>query len=241
LARLLFVSDLHLSPQRPLLLERFAALLEREAGRCGGLYILGDLFDAWIGDDDPSPFASQVRALLARFSAATPAFFLRGNRDFMVGERFADETGLRLLPDEHRLEVGERRLLLMHGDQLCTNDVEYQQVRALVRTPRFREEAMRKGIEERRALAAEYRRRSGESLSLKADDIMDVAPEAVVRALREAGADLLVHGHTHRPAIHRLRLDGTPAQRVVLPDWREEEPRLGFWLESGKQGWLRMA
>jgi len=240
LSRLLFISDLHLSPARPRLLERFGELLEAEAGCCDALYILGDLFDAWIGDDDPSPFADEVRGRMRAFSGRSRLFFQRGNRDFLVGERFASETGAVLLEDEHLLRVGGLEVLLLHGDQLCTADTEYQAVRRELRSPGFRERMQRLGIEERRALAAEFRRRSGESQSLKPADITDVSREAVASVARDHGIDLLIHGHTHRPAIHELEVGGRRVQRVVLPDWRESEPRVGFCLEESGHRWLEL-
>jgi len=233
LSRLLFISDLHLSPARPQLLQRFAELLRGQAAGSDGLYILGDLFDAWIGDDDPSPFAGEVKALLRDFSRGTPLFFQRGNRDFMVGDRFSAETGAVILEDEHLLETDGLRVLLMHGDQLCTDDREYQQVRALVRTPAFREQALQKSIEERIALAAEYRRRSGESQSLKPAEITDVNAWAVDDALDRHEAELLIHGHTHRPALHQSMLNGQRRRRLVLPDWRRERREAGALLEEG--------
>ncbi len=235
---LLFISDLHLAPGRPVLLERFRTLLTTQAGRVEALYILGDLFDAWIGDDDPDPFATEVKSLLAAFSRTTPLFFQRGNRDFMVGERFAAETGADLLDDEVLVEYQGQRLLLMHGDQLCTDDTEYQQVRARVRSEAFRQQALALPILERRALAAEYRRRSGESLSLKPADITDVNPEAVYQAMDRHQADLLIHGHTHRPAIHSFDANGRLRRRAVLPDWRESEPRLGLSLQDDALAWF---
>ena len=238
---LLFLSDLHLSPERPALLKRFRALMEEQAKRVEALYILGDLFDAWIGDDDPASFAAEVKGLLKRFSETTPLFFQRGNRDFMVGDRFAAETGARLLEDEALVEHQGLRLLLMHGDQLCIDDTEYQQVRAQLRSPEFRRQALALSIPERRALAAEYRRRSGESLSLKPADITDVNPDAVHRAMARHQADLLIHGHTHRPAIHALEVDGRPVRRIVLPDWRESSPRLGLSLQQGEPAWFALA
>ncbi len=241
MGRLLFLSDLHLSPSRPRLLERFRRLLEAEAGRCAGLYLLGDLFDAWIGDDDPSPFAEEVRGLLRAFSRQTPLFFQHGNRDFLVGDRFAAETGVRLLPEASVLERDGLRLLLMHGDRLCTDDLEYQEARRILRSPEFRRHILSLAIPERRALAEEYRRRSGEAMSLKAADIMDANREAVAEALRSHRADWLIHGHTHRPGDHRFLLDGRPARRLVLPDWRETSPRIGLELESGTVRWLERA
>jgi len=197
LSCLLFISDLHLSPRAPELVRRFHALLAEIPPEVDALYILGDLFDAWIGDDDPSPFAREIQDALKAFSNETRLFFQRGNRDFMVGGRFAGQTGTVILEDERLLECDGQRMLLMHGDQLCTDDLEYQQVRAMVRTPAFREQALKKSIAERITLANEYRRRSG----------------AVENAMREHDATVLIHGHTHRPAMHEFELDGRKVRR----------------------------
>ncbi len=237
MSRLLFISDLHLSPRVPELVQRFHALLAEIPPEVDALYILGDLFDAWIGDDDPSPFAREIQDALQAFSNKTRLFFQRGNRDFMVGERFARQTGTVILEDEQLLECDGQRMLLMHGDQLCTDDLEYQQVRAMVRTPAFREQALKKSIGERITLANEYRRRSGESLSLKPADITDVNQQAVENALREHDATTLIHGHTHRPAMHEFELDGRKVRRLVLPDWRENEPRLGLSWNGATFSW----
>jgi len=240
LSCLLFISDLHLSPRAPELVRRFHALLAEIPPEVDALYILGDLFDAWIGDDDPSPFAREIQDALKAFSNETRLFFQRGNRDFMVGGRFAGQTGTVILEDERLLECDGQRMLLMHGDQLCTDDLEYQQVRAMVRTPAFREQALKKSIAERITLANEYRRRSGESLSLKPADITDVNRQAVENAMREHDATVLIHGHTHRPAMHEFELDGRKVRRLVLPDWRENEPRLGlFWNGTDFSWWER--
>ncbi len=240
MSHLLFISDLHLSPRVPGLVRRFHRLLGEMAPKVDALYILGDLFDAWIGDDDPSPFAGEIQDALQHAGRHTRLFFQRGNRDFMVGDRFTRRTGAVILDDEHLLQADGQRMLLMHGDQLCTDDTEYQQVRKMVRDPAFRDQALAKSIEERIALAAEYRRRSGESLSLKPDDITDVTLDAVLQAMDTHHADLLIHGHTHRPALHELKLKGKQVKRLVLPDWREEESRLGATLADGRLQWLTL-
>jgi len=241
LDRLLFVSDLHLAPGREVLTARFEALLAREAGRCRRLYILGDLFDAWIGDDDPSPFARRIRDALRRFSEKSGLYLQHGNRDFLIGEGFAAAAGAHLLDETHLLPWSGLRCLLMHGDQLCTDDVDYQQMRPILRSPEFRRQALALPIPKRRALADEYRRRSGEALSLKPEEITDVNTDAVSRAMEAHRADLLIHGHTHRPALHRFRLsDGRTVRRAVLPDWRETSPRLGWVLEETELYWLEL-
>ena len=232
---LAFISDLHLAPDQPEPIARFQALLRHLAGRVEALYILGDLFDAWLGDDDPSPFAHKIRAQLEAFSARTPLFIQRGNRDFLLGEEFARQTGATLLPDEHLLTRQPGRLLLMHGDQLCTDDLEYQAWRRQIRAPGAREQLLALPLEERRRRAERYRRMSQEAVARKDDEIMDVNPQAVAHAMATHGADLLIHGHTHRPAFHRL---AAGRHRLVLPDWRPRESRLGLLLDEEGWRWL---
>jgi UDP-2,3-diacylglucosamine hydrolase len=219
----LFISDLHLSPERPATIGLFLRFLRERAVQADELYILGDLFDAWIGDDHrAAPIPEILAAMRALADAGTRLCFMHGNRDFLIGERFAAESGCELLPDPYRLELAGTPALLMHGDLLCTDDLEYQQARRMLRDPAFIEEMLAQPIEARLALAAEYRRRSGEATSTKAADIMDVNQQSVEACLREAGARLLIHGHTHRPAEHAFALDGAPVRRIVLPDWHEE-------------------
>jgi UDP-2,3-diacylglucosamine hydrolase len=221
--QILFVSDLHLAADRPGATEIFLRFARGRAREASALYVLGDLFDAWIGDDDDGPLAIAVRQALRDLAAAGVAVFLQGgNRDFLVGERFAGETGVRLLPDVAVVDLHGTRTLLMHGDLLCTDDVDYQQARAMLRNPAFVADFLAKPLPARAALAAEYRRRSGEATSLKAEDIMDVNANAVAQAMREHGVRRLIHGHTHRPAIHTMMLDGAAAERIVLAEWHDD-------------------
>jgi UDP-2,3-diacylglucosamine hydrolase len=230
----LFISDLHLSAQRPGAVELFLRFARDRAVRASALYILGDLFDAWIGDDDESELAVAVRgALRAVTTAGAAVHFQAGNRDFLVGERFAAATGVVLLPEATVADVGGAPALLMHGDLLCTDDVDYQQARGLLRSPEFVADFLAKPLAARAAIAAEYRHRSGEATSLKAEDIMDVNPGAVVETMRAHGVRRLIHGHTHRPARHAFALDGVPAERIVLAEWHEHE---GQCLSAGPRG-----
>ncbi len=220
----LFVSDLHLDPSDPAISRQFLEFLAGDARGAEALYILGDLFDAWIGDDDDGPLATAVRsALRALTGAGVAVFFQGGNRDFLVGERFAAETGVRLLPDHTVLDLYGTPTLLMHGDLLCTDDVDYQKARVMLRNPAFVADFLAKPLPARAALAAEYRRRSGEATSLKAEDIMDVSATTVAQVMRQHGVRRLIHGHTHRPAIHALQFDGEPAERIVLGEWHDDE------------------
>lgn len=218
---LLFISDLHLSPATPELIQQFQRFLSGDAvATADALYILGDLFDAWIGDDDPSPFAAQIRELLQQAGRHTRLYFQHGNRDFLLGEAFTHAANMQLLPEEHVIEISRQPVLLLHGDQLCTDDTDYQQARKLIRSPAFRAQAMAMSIPRRMEKAAEIRRMSGEAKAVKSSDIMDVNQQAVEAMMRRHGVQRLIHGHTHRPQTHRFDLDGQPAQRTVLADWR---------------------
>ena len=216
----LFISDLHLSAANPEVVARFEAFAADRAAGASALYILGDLFDAWIGDDDDSDVAVRVRRVLAGLTARGVAVYVQhGNRDFLIGERFCARTGVELLPETAVAEVAGEPTVLMHGDLLCTDDTDYQQARAMLRNPAFIAEFLARPLAERAALAAEYRRRSGEATSLKAEDIMDVNADAVSGLLREQGVRRLIHGHTHRQGRHGFVLDGVPVSRLVLGEW----------------------
>ena len=219
----LFISDLHLEPARPEIGEQFLAFLAGPAREADALYILGDLFEAWIGDDDPNPYYAQMKSAIRALSdSGVPVFFMHGNRDFMIGERFAAEAGVTLLDDPHPIELHGENVLLSHGDALCTDDVEYQKVRAMTRNPDWQAMMLSKSIEERIAFAMQAREQSlarGESMT---EEIADVNQGAVEQALRDSGADILLHGHTHRPAVHPFHVDGRPVHRIVLGDWYEQ-------------------
>ena len=219
----LFISDLHLDPARPDITERCLRFLDTRAGEADALYILGDLFEAWVGDDDPEPEKRRVVHRLAELSAAgTPFFFMHGNRDFLVGEDFARATGCTLLPDPAVVELYGERVLLMHGDSLCTDDVEYQAFRSMVRNRIWQQSFLARSLEERFAIAKEARSRSLAASGAKPAEIMDVNQAAVEAAVREHGVRLLLHGHTHRPAVHRFEVDGRETTRIVLGDWYEQ-------------------
>jgi UDP-2,3-diacylglucosamine hydrolase len=230
----LFISDLHLSEDRPATLALFLGFL-RERPRPGdALYILGDLFDAWIGDDDDAPLAATVRGALRDLSARGVHLYLqRGNRDFMMGRRLVRDTGATLLPDPYRMQVAGRPTLLMHGDLLCTDDLAYQKARRKLRNPLFQWLAMRKSLSARRQMAAEYRRRSGEVTAMTAADIMDANNDTIVTFLRRHHATQMIHGHTHRPAVHEHPLgDGVTATRYVLDEWHAGHA--AAWVDDGQ-------
>ena len=214
----LFISDLHLDPARPAVTRAFARFLDRHRS-CQCLYILGDLFEAWLGDDDDAPLAIEVRQLLREFVDAGPTLaIMPGNRDFLIGRRFCESAGAELLADPTLIDLYGERVLLMHGDSLCTEDREYRQFRHTVRDPAWQAELLGHSLAERRELAARLRSMSREANSNKAEDIMDVAPEAAVTVMRRYGVSQLIHGHTHRPARHEI----ASGLRWVLGDWADQ-------------------
>ncbi|SFM42664.1 UDP-2,3-diacylglucosamine hydrolase [Ectothiorhodospira mobilis] len=218
----LFVSDLHLDPDRPAILAAFERLLRGPARQADALYILGDLFEYWIGDDDPAPHLEPVFDALADLAqAGVPVYFTHGNRDFLVGEGFARRSRCRLLDTETVIDLYGTPVLLMHGDSLCTDDHEYMAFRDMVRDAQWQAAFLARPLAERHAEAEAMRARSRRSTRRKPADITDVHPGAVEAALRRNGVRILIHGHTHRPALHDLTLDGAPARRIVLPDWYE--------------------
>ena len=217
----LFISDLHLCETRPAINEAFFRFLKSEATKAEALYILGDLFEYWIGDDDiEHGLNRQVADALAELSrSGTRLFFMHGNRDFLIGERFASEAGLTLLSDPTHVDLYGMPVLLMHGDTLCTDDVDYQRFRAMVRATEWQRAFLAKPLEERRKDVEEYRRRSEHAKQEKSIEIMDVAPRTIEDTLRKSGASILIHGHTHRPAHHQPEVDRVRRDRWVLPDW----------------------
>jgi len=230
----LFISDLHLSEERPDTLELFYRFLTEQATGAEALYVLGDLFDVWIGDDNESPPIPDILGAMKRVTdSGTQLCFMGGNRDFLVGEGFAEATGATLLGDTQILDLAGSPTLLTHGDLLCTDDVDYQNARKLLRNPALIQDFLTKSVPERLALAEEFREESGEATSLKAADIMDVNQQTVEQYMREAGVIRLIHGHTHRPATHDFTLDDQAAQRFVLPEWHEDH---GGFLRAGANG-----
>lgn len=231
--RYLFVSDLHLDASAPEAIALFLRFLHTDAARSDGLYILGDLFESWIGDDDDEPSRNSVcHALRALADTGVPCFVQRGNRDFLLGPGFTARSGCALLPDPLLLVMGPRRIAVSHGDLLCTDDGAYQQFRTLVRTRIFQRGFLALPLATRRALAGHARARSREHTRQQRTQIMDVAPWAVAQLLRAADADLLIHGHTHRPGVHRFEVDGRPRLRAVLGDWYDT----GSYLELDGSG-----
>ncbi|MEX1032221.1 MAG: UDP-2,3-diacylglucosamine diphosphatase [Cellvibrionaceae bacterium] len=220
---ILFISDLHLDSSRPAITQAFYRFLEERAPRAQALYILGDLFELWVGDDDDAPLVLEVQSRLRQLAdTGTALFFIHGNRDFLIGRQFAAATGAQLLPDPSLIDIDGQQVLLMHGDTLCTRDRDYLAFRQQVRQPEWIAGVLAKSLEERRALGRQLRAQSQSMNSRKAEDIMDVT-EKEVRAVMQAHAvKTLIHGHTHRPARHQVELDCGAGERIVLGDWDRE-------------------
>ena len=229
----LLISDLHLDPSAPGIARQFVDFLRGEARAARALYILGDLFEAWLGDDDPDPAVRSIVAeLRALHDAGVPTYFMHGNRDFLVGSRFAAETGCTLLEDGTVVDLHGERVLLMHGDVLCTGDTSYQRLRRILRNPLTLFLLRHLSLESRRRLGRKLRAGSQMHVGATAAEIMDVTPAEIVDSLRQARVSTLVHGHTHRPAIHSLEVDGKPARRIVLGDWHTQGSVLE-WRDDG--------
>ncbi|QCR36834.1 UDP-2,3-diacylglucosamine diphosphatase [Nissabacter sp. SGAir0207] len=219
----LFIADLHLCEQEPAITAGFLRFLAGEARRADALYILGDLFEAWIGDDDPQPLHTQVaQALQALTAHGVPCYFIHGNRDFLVGKRFARASGMTLLPEEQVLDLYGRRLLVMHGDTLCTDDEGYQRFRKKVRNPLIQRIFLSLPLRWRLKIASKMRADSQQANQSKSMAIMDVNPQAVAAVMQRHQVNWLIHGHTHRPAIHTLALPTGEAHRAVLGAWHHE-------------------
>lgn len=224
----LFVSDLHLDPSRPEATAQFLDLLRRPAREADALYILGDLFEAWVGDDADDALADQVRAALRDLvDAGVPVWAMRGNRDFLLGPRFAEDTGVRLLPDPAVVLLDGEPTLLMHGDLLCSDDEAYQAFRRQVREPAWAQDFLAQPLQARRAFAERARAASGERQSAlqaegRLEQITDANDDTVAATMARFGVRRLIHGHTHRPAVHSLDVAGRRAQRIVLGDWYDQ-------------------
>ncbi len=227
MAAALFISDLHLAAERPAISERFFEFLREQAARADRLYILGDLFESWIGDDelgaaDGDPLGRAVAGALHALSRrGVGVALMHGNRDFLLGRRFCEASSARLMEDPSVEKIGGVRTLLMHGDTLCTDDLDYQAWRRTARSRAWQDDFLSKGLAERRRTVEAMRAKSREVVGAKPADIMDVNDTAVREALRQHGLTRLIHGHTHRPARHALEVDGRRCERWVLPDWYE--------------------
>jgi UDP-2,3-diacylglucosamine hydrolase len=231
----LFVSDLHLEADRPDIGNQFIEFLRTEAMEADDLYILGDLFEAWVGDDDPNTHYAKIKMAIRKVvDKGVPVYFMHGNRDFMIGRQFANETGVEILKDPYPVDMYGQKALLSHGDALCTDDTQYQRVRLMTRNPDWQASILAKPLKERLRIAEEARRQSLERTLNLSMDIMDVNQDEVRRVIKEHGVDVLLHGHTHRPGIHSIDLGKRKAQRIVLGDWYKQGSVLRWDLRGPK-------
>lgn len=231
----LFISDLHIDASRPEITEQFIEFLRTEACRAEALYILGDLFESWVGDDAADAGQSAAIAAISQLTAGgVPCFVMHGNRDFLLGKRFCSTSGAQLLPDPLIVTLYGEPVLVMHGDALCTDDRAYQRLRATVRDADWQRQFLALSVAARRALAGAARVGSQAHTASMEYAITDVNAESVAIALRAAGTATLLHGHTHRPAIHALEVDGRPCTRIVLGDWYSQGSVLR-WDASGPE------
>jgi UDP-2,3-diacylglucosamine hydrolase len=225
----LFISDLHLEESRPDITAAFLAFLDTRAKGVEALYILGDFFEAWIGDDERTPLQEEVAgALRSVRDSGTRVYLMHGNRDFLIGEDFCQRAGAALLADPTVIDLNGTPTLLMHGDSLCTADVEYQKFRANMRNPQWQKMILDRPLKDRQLMARQLRDISMAKNQGKAESIMDVTPEEVVRKMEHHQVHLLIHGHTHRPAVHDVSIAGKSATRMVLGDWHTHV----WWIEA---------
>ena len=231
----LFISDLHIDASRPAITAQFLDFLTAEAGDADALYILGDLFESWVGDDAPDAAQSAAIEGIHRLTAlGVPCFVMHGNRDFLLSTQFCRMSGAQLIPDPLIVTLYGEPVLVMHGDALCTDDRPYQRLRGTVREPDWQRQFLALSVDSRRALAGAARVGSQAHTSSLDYAIADVNAESVATALRGAGTTTLLHGHTHRPAIHALQVDGRPCTRIVLGDWYDQGSLLR-WDQKGPE------
>nr|WP_218176310.1 UDP-2,3-diacylglucosamine diphosphatase [Pseudomonas putida] len=229
----MLISDLHLQEERPDITRAFLDLLDGRARHAKALYILGDFFEAWIGDDAMTPFQQSICQAVRQLSdSGTAVYLMHGNRDFLIGEAFCKAAGCTLLADPCVISLGGEQVLLMHGDTLCTRDIGYMKMRRYLRNPLSLWILRHLPLATRQKLARKLRNESRAQTRMKATEIVDVTPEEVPAVMAAHGVKTLVHGHTHRPAIHKLVVNGEPARRIVLGDW----DRRGWTLQVDAQG-----
>lgn len=232
--RYLFVSDLHLEAKRPNITRAFLRCLDERAPGCEAVFILGDFFEVWLGDDDPNALGDEIASTLARLShSGIGIYLMHGNRDFLLGRRFCRKARAKLLSDPSVVTLNGERVLLMHGDSLCTDDVGYMKMRRWLRNPLSMALLKSLPLSARHRIGRKLRNESQARTRMKASEITDVNQFAVIEAMRRYDVRTLIHGHTHRPAVHALDIDGLAAQRIVLGDW----DKLGWVLEVSEAGY----
>ena len=225
-----FISDLHLQEDRPDITEAFLNFLDETASKSEKLYILGDLFEAWIGDDLKNDFIKEIRHALKETNKTTEIFIMHGNRDFLIGPEFATSCGTKLISDPYIEEMFGKSVLLMHGDLLCTADVNYQSFRKTSRDKKWQKEFLSKPLKERQKIAKDLRDISKKATNQKKAEIMDVTPSEVLNTMERTSVNLLIHGHTHRPDSHDIQINNQPAKRLVLGDW--DQYGWYIWMDS---------
>ena len=227
-----FISDLHLSADRDDINQCFFRFLREEASKAEALYVLGDLFEVWIGDDDQNSFTLSIaKAFNVLKQSGVPIFFIHGNRDFLIRQRFAKQAGFEILPEQVVINLYGKPTLIMHGDELCTKDIDYQNFRKKARSWWWPRLMLLLPLATRKKLASRGRELSKKNQAKLSEDIMDVTPEDVVSSMLSHNVKQMIHGHTHRPAIHQLNLNGQPAKRIVLGDWYDQ----GSVLKASKE------
>jgi len=230
-----FISDLHLAQERPQIIELFLRFAEEVAASADELYILGDFLEYWLGDDDPAPSLTPVFNKLIELDEkyATKVFFMHGNRDFLIGNKLAEHCHFTLLDEPCKIKIQENNVLLMHGDTLCTDDVDYQKFRQMVRNPLWQQQILAKSLEERIQIAKDLREKSQQAATAKEEYIMDVNQQTTDKVFTENNINLLIHGHTHRPAIHHKTINNCETTRIVLGDWYKTGSYLRIYNNSG--------
>lgn len=232
-SEILFISDLHLSPERPFIIELFNQFVNERAIHSDALYILGDFFEYWIGDDDPATeFTSIFSAFEALKQHQVPVYFMHGNRDFLVGNDFEKKTHCQIINDPSIIEINNHKIILLHGDSLCTKDIQYQNFKTLVRSDSWQHEFTSKTLLERKKIVEGLRQTSKEETSSKDENIMDAEQDAVDELMLEKQVQFMIHGHTHRPKTHYAMLNGTKTTRIVLGDWYDHGSVLSIKTEK---------
>ena len=228
-----FISDLHISEAQSEIGEQFIDFLGHHALKYNALYILGDLFEYWLGDDDINPYLNKIKKALKDYTqSGIPTYFIHGNRDFLIGKRFSAETGIKILSDPTIIQIYNEDILISHGDLFCTDDISYQATRELTRDPKWQNMMLNKSLEERKAFAYEARLKSKNHMKDLASKITDVNQSEITNTFKKFNLKTIIHGHTHRPAIHNTKINNIEHKRIVLGDWYDQGSCLE-WDESG--------